>query len=200
MTDLAKGQNARLDGLGQQLLATLRWPAGGLDADLCALLCDSTLRVGSDADLVFYNQPSSPNCAVVHVGKSTSAPGQVSDAVSVDLAALPAQVTSVVLCASVDAGCLGQLGPVSIEITGDGADCLRYVVGPASVETALLVAELYLRHGTWKLRAIGQGYADGLAGLVRDFGVQVDDEPPLASAAGPAVDWANPPLPPGYET
>jgi stress response protein SCP2 len=43
----------------------------------------------------------------------------------------------------------------------------------ATVETALVCLEVYLRDGTWRLRAVGQGYADGLIGLARDLGVDV---------------------------
>lgn len=43
----------------------------------------------------------------------------------------------------------------------------------ASVETALACLEVYRRDGTWRLRAVGQGYDDGLVGLARDFGVDI---------------------------
>ncbi|MBK3579847.1 TerD family protein, partial [Streptomyces sp. MBT65] len=49
-------------------------------------------------------------------------------------------------------------------------------------ETVLLLAELYRRGTGWKLRALGQGYADGLAGVARDFGVDLAED----AAPGPA--------------
>jgi hypothetical protein len=74
----------------------------------------------------------------------------------------------------------------------------------AGTETAFIGGELYLRAGQWKFRAVGQGYASGLAGLASDFGITVDDAtsdpsvasqtsaPPVAPTA-PAVPAAAPP-------
>jgi hypothetical protein len=49
-----------------------------------------------------------------------------------------------------------------------------------SGETVLVLAQLYRRGDSWKVRAVGQGYASGLAGLATDYGVDVDPEPPAA--------------------
>jgi len=50
----------------------------------------------------------------------------------------------------------------------------EYVFQPAAtVETALVCLEIYRRDGAWRLRAVGQGYDDGLAGLARDYGVDI---------------------------
>lgn len=62
-------------------------------------------------------------------------------------------------------------------------------------ETALVVVEVYLRNGAWKARAVGQGYANGLAGIATDFGVSVE-EPAPAPAAQPVTAPATPPAPP----
>ena len=56
----------------------------------------------------------------------------------------------------------------------------------ATTETAFIFGELYRRAGVWKFRAVGQGYDSGLAGLARDFGISVDDEPAAAHPAAPA--------------
>ncbi len=199
---LRKGQNASLAELGQTITATLQWPADRLDADCSALLCTAAGRVRSDADFVFYNQPSSPDGAVVHTGKSLAAGGLVSDELLLDLAALPAEVTNVVLVASVYAGTFADLLPVRIAITGhSAADPVRYVIADVTTETALLFAELYRRGDGWRLRAVGQGYTDGLAGLARDFGIMVEDEPVdiTDSERPPTIDWTDPPVPAGYE-
>lgn len=200
---LTKGQNASLDEFGHHLTATLRWPADRLDADCSALLLTAAGRVRSETDFVFYNQPSSPDGAVVHLGKSAAAAGFVSDAVHLDLTALPAEVSTIALVASVYEGTFQDLVPVSIEFTGLATvDPVRYNVDRVSTETALVVAEVYRRNDSWRLRAVGQGYADGLAGLARDFGITVDDDlvdDAPDPAAPPAIDWADPPVPAGYE-
>src|SRR5690606_13017463 len=56
----------------------------------------------------------------------------------------------------------------------------------AGTETAFIGGELYRRQGKWKFRAVGQGYASGLAGLATDFGITVDEPAPAAGAPGPA--------------
>ncbi len=49
-----------------------------------------------------------------------------------------------------------------------------------------MVVEIYLRNGVWKARAVGQGYANGLAGIATDFGVSVE-EPAAAPAPAPVA-------------
>ena len=62
----------------------------------------------------------------------------------------------------------------------------------ATTETAFIGGELYRRAGAWKFRAVGQGYASGLAGLATDFGISVDEEP---GASGPGPSPASSPTP-----
>jgi len=72
---------------------------------------------------------------------------------------------------------LGRLPAPAVAFADDrGRAFARFVVPRLSAETVLLVAEVYRRGGGWRLRAVGQGYADGLAGLARDFGVDVEDD------------------------
>ncbi len=51
-----------------------------------------------------------------------------------------------------------------------------------------MVVEIYLRNGAWKVRAVGQGYANGLAGIATDFGVSVEEPaaPAQPVTLGPA--------------
>jgi tellurium resistance protein TerD len=56
----------------------------------------------------------------------------------------------------------------------DGVELTRYdLTEDASTETAMIFGELYRARGEWKFRAVGQGYSTGLAGIARDFGVNV---------------------------
>jgi hypothetical protein len=71
-------------------------------------------------------------------------------------------------------------------VTGPGGGVLaRFTPPRPQQETVLLLAEIYRRGTTWKLRALGQGYADGLAGIARDFGVEVSED--ADAGAGGAV-------------
>ncbi|MFI2205710.1 CAP domain-containing protein [Streptomyces sp. NPDC020192] len=148
--------------------------------DVSALVTGADGRVGSDADFVFYNQPQAPG---VQLRGDTLAvePGR--------LRAGACRVT-VVVSAAEPGTPLGRLPAPRLEVTdGSGRAVARFAPPQPGPETVLLLAELYLRAGTgWKLRAIGQGYADGLAGLARDFGVDVTDDGSPADGRSPADD------------
>ena len=192
MTTLAKGANVPLSAA--RVRAVLGWSSGA-DADASALLLTAAGRVRSDDDFVFYNQPRSREGQVRHAGKSTG-PSGTTDSLDVDVAALPADVERVVLAASVDGTTFGRVPGLHLVLTDadSGAQLVRFDISDASTETAFVFGELYRRGGQWKFRAVGQGYASGLAGLATDFGISVDDAPaaPVATPAptappGPAV-------------
>ncbi|MGX1273739.1 TerD family protein [Streptomyces phaeoluteigriseus] len=176
MPELAKGGNTAL-GAGP---VTMELYAEGATVDLSALLVTADGRVRSDDDLVFYNQPSAESGAVRHLPADSDGPERV----EVDPAALPADVDRVVLVASCDPDdvtrTFREVRNVRVSAAQTGAEPVLFRP-PALTdgERAVLLAELYRRGTAWKLRAIGQGYADGLAGLAADFGIEV------AEADGP---------------
>ncbi len=184
-TSLLKGQNAVLSAGPVSFTVS----ASGLAVDVSALLLGPDGKVRGDDDLVFYNQPK-------HDGVSLS--GQT---VTADLQRLPAGVATVVVVASAD-----PLQPEAVfttapllSITQPGAPTQTFVAPDFTAgETVVVLAELYRRGDGWKVRAVGQDYASGLAGLATDYGVDIDDpgtEPSAASVpaqaqstAGTAVD------------
>ncbi|GGU76239.1 hypothetical protein GCM10010211_47790 [Streptomyces albospinus] len=174
------------------------------DVDASALLLVSG-KVRNDADFVFYNQPAHASGAVRHEGKR-SAGGAMTDAIAVDLAAVEPAVEKVVLAASADGGSFGAVPGLHIRVleAATGAELARFDSADATTETAFVLGELYRRQGAWKFRAVGQGYATGLAGLATDFGIGVEEEPaaPPPAPAPPAPVQAPPapaplPLPAG---
>lgn len=181
MPTLSKGANTAV--AAPVVRAVLRWGATALDIDASALLLDASGRVRGDADLVFYNQPEHPSGAVRHLGGKAAA----RDELRVDLGAVEPAVERVVLAASVDGGTFGQVPELRLEIVDDasGAPVAAFPMS-ATAETAFIGGELYRRAGAWKFRAVGQGYAQGLAGLATDFGIDVG-EPPATDPA-PVVD------------
>lgn len=185
MTALAKGANTPVDAGCVDV--TLSWAAapGRPDVDASALLLDAAGRVRSDADMVFYNQPDHASGAVRHTGKVAGA-----DTLRVDLGQVEGTVERVVLAASADGGTFGEVPGLALRLTdgGTGAVVAEFAM-TASTETAFVGGELYRRGGAWRFRAIGQGYASGLAGLATDYGITVDDEPPPAPVVG-----AGPPI------
>ncbi|WP_189885191.1 TerD family protein [Streptomyces xantholiticus] len=195
---MLKGANTAVQA--RSVRVELGWHAGpGVpDVDASALLLSSG-KVRSDSDFVFYNQPSHASGAVRHEGRRTAG-GAVTDVVAVDLERVESAVERVVLAASADGGSFGQVPGLHIRVLDatSGDELARYDSQDATVETAFVLGELYRRQGTWKFRAVGQGYRTGLEGLATDFGITVDEpqHAPAAPAAPTPVAPAAVPPPP----
>lgn len=155
--------------------------------DVSGLLLGADGRVRSDDDFVFYNQPSGP-------GVTHSSSGGA-DTITVDTAAVPADVEKVVVTASLDAPgatFAGTEPTATVRDAASGAVVATFTPPRLGPETALVIVEIYRRGGAWKVRAVGQGYADGLAGIATDFGVTVAEEPAAPAAAPSAPPTATP--------
>ncbi|MER6954398.1 VWA domain-containing protein [Streptomyces sp. NPDC000618] len=189
---MSKGANLPVDAPDVRVELSWAEGVGGPDIDVSALLLTSDGRVRDDGDFVFYNQPLHASGAVRHVGKRRDA-GVMTDAVHVDLGSLEAAITRVVLCASADGGTFGQVTGLTLRLFGTGgrSEVARFEM-QADTETAFIGGELYLREGRWKFRAVGQGYASGLAGVATDFGITVDEDQAEASAP-PSPQQPSPP-------
>jgi stress response protein SCP2 len=145
--------------------------------DVSGLLLTGDGKVRSDDDFIFYNQPAGPGVTYRSGG------GTAPDAITVDTAALPPGIEKIVVTASPDAQ--GQtfqgIEPTATIRSADDNTVLATFTPPQlGSETALVVVEIYLRNGAWKARAVGQGYANGLAGIATDFGVTVEEPAPAA--------------------
>ncbi|SEQ57571.1 Stress response protein SCP2 [Streptomyces sp. yr375] len=160
--------------------------------DVSGLLLTADGKVRSDDDFIFYNQPTGPGVTYRSGG------GTAPDAIVVDTAALPPGIEKIVVTASPDgAGQTFQGVEPTATIRGADDNSVLATFTPPQLggETALVVVEIYLRNGAWKARAVGQGYANGLAGIATDFGVTVEEPAPAAAPAQPVVPPA-PPAPP----
>ncbi|MFI9148902.1 TerD family protein [Streptomyces sp. NPDC053367] len=160
--------------------------------DVSGLLLTADGKVRSDDDFIFYNQPTGPGVTYRSGG------GTAPDAITVDTTAVPPGIEKIVVTASPDAA--GQtfqgIEPTATIRNADDNSVLATFTPPQlGAETALVIVEIYLRGGVWKARAVGQGYADGLAGIATDFGVTVEE--PAAQPAAPApAQPVTPPAPP----
>ncbi|MDQ1039463.1 stress response protein SCP2 [Streptomyces sp. V3I8] len=148
--------------------------------DVSGLLLTADGKVRSDDDFIFYNQPSGPGVTYRSGGGSTP------DSITVDTTAVPPGIEKIVVTASPDAA--GQtfqgIEPTAtIRNADDGSVLSSFTPPQLGAETALVIVEVYLRNGAWKARAVGQGYANGLAGIATDFGVSVEEPAPPAPAA-----------------
>ncbi|MET8791105.1 TerD family protein [Streptomyces pseudogriseolus] len=161
--------------------------------DVSGLLLTADGKVRSDDDFIFYNQPAGPGVTYRSGG------GTAPDAITVDTAAVPPGIEKIVVTASPDAA--GQtfqgIEPTATVRDADtGAVLATFTPPQLGTETALVVVEVYLRNGAWKVRAVGQGYADGLAGIATDFGVTVEEPAAPAQPVTPPAPQAAPPAPP----
>jgi stress response protein SCP2 len=173
--------------------------------DVSSLLLTADGKVRSDDDFIFYNQPTGPGVTY------RSGAGTAPDAITVDTTAVPPGIEKIVVTASPDAA--GQtfqgIEPTATLRNADDNSVLATFTPPQlGTETALVVIEIYLRNGQWKARAVGQGYANGLAGIATDFGVTVEEPAqtatptptPTPTPVAPAQPTHAPPPPPAAPT
>lgn len=182
---LAKGQNGPLSANDVVVSLELTTPA-----DLSALLVKADGKVRSDADFVFFNQPTGPGVNLV-----PGAPGQAAS-LAVSLGAVPADIEQVRAVITLDdaSSSFGRFAPPTARVSdANGTVLYEYRIEGLSSESIVIALELYRRQGAWKVRAVGQGYAGGFAALVTDHGVSVDDAPATPAASQPAQPVAPPP-------
>jgi len=179
LTKEAPGLTAVLVGLGWDVRTTT---GADFDLDASALVVGSDGKILSDGHFVFFNNLTSPDGSVEHTGDNLTGEGEGDDeAVKVNLAAVPAECDKIVFAVSIyDAEARGQsFGQVRnafIRVVNQagGTELARYDLSEdASSETAMIFGEVYRHNAEWKFRAVGQGYSTGLAGIARDFGVNI---------------------------
>ncbi len=175
----AAGLTAVTVGLGWDVRSTT-----GVDFDLdaSAIACDANGKVASDQHFVFFNNLKSPDGSIEHTGDNLTGEGEGDDEqINVNVASVPAEIDKVVFPVSIyDADSrqqnFGQVRNAFIRVVNqaNGSELARYdLTEDASTETAMVFGELYRAGAEWKFRAVGQGYATGLSGIARDFGVNV---------------------------
>ena len=152
------------------------------DLDASAIGLNASGKVVSDKHFVFFNNLKSPEGAIEHTGDNLTGEGEGDDEqINVNLAAMPPEVEKIVFPVSIYDGnnrgqAFGQVRNAFIRVVNQagGAELARYdLTEDASTETAMVFGELYRNSGEWKFRAVGQGYASGLAGIATDFGVNL---------------------------
>ncbi|WP_310876966.1 TerD family protein [Priestia megaterium] len=190
MINLSKGQKVDLTKGNPNLsniIVGLGWDTnkydGGKDFDLdsSVFLLNGAGKCANDHDFVFYNNTIGANGAVEHTGDNRTGSGNGDDEqVKVSLKTVPAAIEKIAFTITIhDAEQRGQnFGQVNnsyvhIMDADTNEELIRYDLGEDfSIETAVVVGELYRHNGEWKFNAIGSGYQGGLASLVRDFGLQ----------------------------
>lgn len=191
MVNLVKGQKVDLTkgnpGLSR-INAGLGWDVnmfdGGAQFDLDAevFMLGDNGKVTSDGDFVFYSNPTHSSGAVEHSGDNRDGAGDGDDeTIKIDLGRVPANISRITFTVTIyDAEArnqnFGQVRNAFIRIYNPDTneELLRYDLSEDySIETALIIGELYRHNGEWKFNAVGAGYQGGLEALCRGFGVNV---------------------------
>jgi tellurium resistance protein TerD len=179
LTKEAPGLTAVIVGLGWDVRTTT---GSDFDLDASALMLGTSGKILSDQHFIFFNNLKSPDGSVEHTGDNLTGEGEGDDEqIKMNLASVPAEVDRVVVTVSIyDAESRGQnFGQVRnafirVVNQADNRELARYDLSEdASTETAMIFGEIYRSNAEWKFRAVGQGYSSGLAGIARDFGVNV---------------------------
>ena len=191
--NLQKGQRVSLDNSMKLALVGLGWDTnrydGGSDFDLdaSAFLLGENGKLLRDEDFVFYNNLNGRDGAVVHTGDNLTGDGDGDDEViMIDFSKIPSEIKKIAICVTIhDAEArhqnFGQVSNAYIRIAklADefdtvGEPVLKFDLEEEfSIETALVVAEIYFKNGEWKFNAIGSGFQGGLAALCGHYGIEV---------------------------
>ena len=156
---------------------------GDFDLDAAAFLLGESGKVTSSGDFVFYGNLRHSSGAVEHLGDNLTGEGAGDDEqIRIDLAKVPANIERIAFtCTIYDAESrrqnFGQVSNAFIRIVDQatGTELIRYdLAEDFSIETAIVVGELYRHSGEWKFNAIGSGYQGGLAALCANYGVDVE--------------------------
>lgn len=187
---LLKGQNVSLtkqDPSLRQITVGLGWnlrrtDGAAFDLDASVFLLDAQDRVLSDRHFVFYNNPQDPSLAVTLSGDNRDGQGEGDDeSVQIDLSLLSPDVAKIAFVVTIhDAEArrqnFGQVNQAFIRAvnTSTKQELARYDLSEdASLETAMVFGELYRYSAEWKFKALGQGYAGGLAAVAQTYGVHL---------------------------
>lgn len=188
---LTKGQKVDLTkgnpGLSK-LLVGLGWDVnkydGGsaFDLDAAAFLLTGSGKVSSDADFVFYGNLKHASGGVEHLGDNLTGEGEGDDEqIKINLSAVPVSVEKIDFTVTIYEAeerrqNFGQVSNAFIRVVDEatGTELIRYDLGEDfSIETAVVVGELYRHNGEWKFNAVGSGFQGGLEALCRNYGVNV---------------------------
>lgn len=171
------GMKNILIGLGWDVRAT---DGQDYDLDASVFLLSESGKVRGDADFIFYNNLKSVDGSVEHTGDNRTGEGDGDDeSVKIHLDKISPDVAKIVFVVTIHDAQLrkqsfGQVEGAFIRLVNDdtNVEVARYdLTEDASTETAMLFGELYRHNNEWKFRAVGQGYAGGLASVCAQYGI-----------------------------
>lgn len=181
--DLTKGNPSLkkvVIGLGWD---TNKYSGGqAFDLDASVFLVGSNGKTNHDEDFIFYNNLESRNKAVIHTGDNRTGEGDGDDEqITLEFNKMPADVEKMAIAVTIYEAMergqnFGQVSNAYVRVLDEatGVELIRYDLGEDfSVETALVVCEIYRYNGEWKFSAVGSGFQGGLAALCQNYGLEV---------------------------
>lgn len=191
--NLSKGQRVSLDKSIKMALVGLGWDTnkydGGFDFDLdaAAFLLGENGKVLKDEDFIFYNNLNGRDGAVVHTGDNLTGEGEGDDEVIIiNFDKMPSEIKKVAITVTIHDAVnrrqnFGQVSNAYVRVAKmanendtNGEEVIKFdLVEEFSVETALVVCEIYKNGNEWKFNAVGAGYQGGLEALCKSYGVNV---------------------------
>ncbi|MBB3109744.1 tellurium resistance protein TerD [Paenibacillus phyllosphaerae] len=179
LTKTNPGLSTVLVGLGWD---TNKYDGGGdFDLDVSVFCANGAGKVDNPKNFVYFNNPQNENASVAHTGDNRTGVGDGDDEqIRVELTNVPAGIEKIAFAITIYEADqrkqnFGQVANSYVRILNEatGAELIRFDLGEDfSVETGVVVGELYRHGGEWKFNAIGNGYRNGLEGLTRDYGLQ----------------------------
>lgn len=181
--DLTKGNSSL-----KKILIGLGWDTniydGGYDFDLdaAAFCCGEDGKVHNDLDFIFYNNLKHSSGAIEHLGDNLTGDGDGDDEqIVIDLSLIPQNISRINFTVTIHEADerkqnFGQVSNAYVRAVNsdNNQELLKYDLGEDfSIETAIVVAEIYRHNGEWKFNAIGSGFQGGLAALCKNFGLNV---------------------------
>ena len=189
--NLSKGQKVDLTkgnpGL-KNVMVGLGWDVNAFDSgadfdlDAAAFMVDSNGKCPTEKEFVFYGNLEHPSGAIKHMGDNRTGDGEGDDEqIEVNLADIPANIEKIAFTATIyDAETrrqnFGQVSNAYIRLVNveTNEEIIRYDLGEDfSIETTVVVGEIYRHNGEWKFNAIGSGFQGGLAALCGHYGIEV---------------------------
>ena len=189
--NLSKGQKVDLTkgnpGL-KSIMVGLGWDVNAFDSgaafdlDAAAFMLGADGKCPTDKEFIFYGNLEHSSQAVKHMGDNTDGSGDGDDEqIKIDLSKIPANIERVAFTVTIYEADqrrqnFGQVSNAYIRIVDESsnAELIRYDLGEDfSIETAVVVGELYKSNGEWKFNAIGSGFQGGLAALCGHYGIEV---------------------------
>lgn len=161
---------------------TNRYDGGAqFDLDASAFLLGANGKVRSDEDFVFYGHLNGQG--VTHTGDNRTGDGEGDDEkIILDLNAIPSDVEKVAFVVTIDQADVrnqnfGMVENSYIRVVDEvsNTELVKYDLGEDfSIETALVVAEIYIHNNEWKFNAVGSGFSGGLKSICETYGVNVE--------------------------